>query len=77
LLLDLAEKSPDIAERRDERLTGNRHLDVPRRSLPLAHRPPTVKVEKQALKPGANVKASYQEKDGQKVATSLMVMPMR
>ncbi len=39
--------------------------------------PPTVKVEKQALKPGANVKASYQEKDGQKVATSLMVMPMR
>jgi Protein of unknown function (DUF1344) len=39
--------------------------------------PPTVKVEKQALKPGANVKASYQEKDGQKVATSLTVMPMR
>jgi Cu/Ag efflux protein CusF len=39
--------------------------------------PPTVKVEKQMLKPGANVKASYEEKDGQKVVTSLMVMPMR
>jgi len=39
--------------------------------------PPTLKVEKQALKPGANVKASYEEKDGQKVATSFMVMPAR
>jgi Protein of unknown function (DUF1344) len=39
--------------------------------------PATVKVEKQALKPGANVKASYEEKDGQKVATSFMVMPAR
>ncbi len=39
--------------------------------------PPTMKVEKQALKPGANVKASYEEKDGNKVATSFMVMPAR
>lgn len=39
--------------------------------------PPTIKLEKQALKPGANVKASYEEKDGQKVATSFMVMPAR
>ena len=39
--------------------------------------PPTLKVEKQALKPGANVKASYEEKGGQKVATSFMVMPAR
>ena len=39
--------------------------------------PPTLTVEKQALQPGANVKASYEEKDGQKVATSLMVMPSR
>ena len=39
--------------------------------------PPTVKVEKQALQPGANVKASYEEKDGRKVATSFMVMPAR
>jgi ribosomal protein S1 len=39
--------------------------------------PPTLTVEKKALKPGANVKASYEEKDGQKVATSLMVMPAR
>ena len=39
--------------------------------------PPTITVEKQALKPGANVKASYEEKDGQKVATSFMVMPAR
>ena len=37
--------------------------------------PPTIKVEKQALQPGANVKASYEEKDGQKVATSFTVMP--
>jgi hypothetical protein len=39
--------------------------------------PPTLAIEKQALKPGANVKASYEEKDGQKVATSFMVMPAR
>lgn len=39
--------------------------------------PPTITVEKQALKPGANVKASYEEKDGQKVATTFMVMPAR
>ena len=39
--------------------------------------PPTLTVEKQALQPGANVKASYEEKDGHKVATSLMVMPSR
>ncbi len=39
--------------------------------------PPTVKVEKQALQPGANVKASYEEKDGHKVATSFMVTPAR
>jgi len=37
--------------------------------------PPTLKVEKQSLKPGANVKATYEEKDGQKVATAFMVMP--
>jgi Protein of unknown function (DUF1344) len=39
--------------------------------------PPTLTVEKQALQPGANVKASYEEKDGRKVATSFMVMPTR
>ena len=39
--------------------------------------PPTLTVEKQALQPGANVKASYDEKDGQKVAKSLTVMPAR
>lgn len=39
--------------------------------------PPTVRVERQALKPGANVKASYEEKDGHKVATSIAVMPAR
>ncbi|HYS18668.1 MAG TPA: DUF1344 domain-containing protein [Candidatus Binatia bacterium] len=37
--------------------------------------PPTLTVERQALQPGANVKASYDEKDGQKVATSFTVMP--
>jgi len=39
--------------------------------------PPTLTVEKSTLKPGANVKASYDEKDGQKVAKSLTVMPAR
>jgi len=39
--------------------------------------PPTLSVEKQSLQPGANVKASYEEKDGQKVATSFTVTPAR
>jgi len=39
--------------------------------------PPTLTVEKSALKPGANVKASYDEKDGKKVANSFTVMPAR
>jgi len=39
--------------------------------------PPTVHVERQALKPGANVKASFEEKDGKKIATSIAVMPAR
>jgi ribosomal protein S1 len=39
--------------------------------------PPTLAVEKKALKPGASVKASYEEKGGEKVATSFMVMPSR
>ena len=39
--------------------------------------PPTLTVEKQSLKPGASVKASYEEKDGQKIATSFMVMPAK
>jgi hypothetical protein len=39
--------------------------------------PPTLTVEKRALQPGANVKASYEERDGQKVATALTVMPSR
>jgi hypothetical protein len=39
--------------------------------------PPTLSVEKKALQPGANVKASYEEKGGQKVATSFLVMPSR
>jgi hypothetical protein len=34
--------------------------------------PPTMRVERQA-----NVKASYEEKDGQKVATSIAVMPAK
>ena len=39
--------------------------------------PPTLTIEKTALQPGTNVKASYQEKSGQKVATSLIVIPSR
>jgi len=37
--------------------------------------PATLRVERQALQPGASVKASYDEKDGQKVATSIAVTP--
>ena len=37
--------------------------------------PPTLTVERKALQPGANVKASYEEKDGQKIAKSFTVMP--
>ena len=36
--------------------------------------PPTFTVEKSALKPGVNVKVSYDEKDGQKVAKSFTVI---
>lgn len=39
--------------------------------------PPTLTVEKSALQPGANVRASYEEKDGQKVARSFTVVPAR
>jgi Protein of unknown function (DUF1344) len=35
--------------------------------------PATAKVDKKALTPGADVKASYQEKDGMKVVNSLQV----
>ena len=35
--------------------------------------PATAKVDKNALKPGANVKASFEEKDGQKVVSSVEV----
>jgi len=38
---------------------------------------PSLTVEKKSLKPGANVKASYEEKGGEKVATSFIVMPAR
>ena len=36
--------------------------------------PPTFTVEKSALKPGVNVKVSYDEKDGQKLAKSITVI---
>jgi len=39
--------------------------------------PPTLAIEKTALQPGTNVMASYEEKSGQKVATSLIVIPAR
>src|SRR5262249_15932980 len=39
--------------------------------------PQIVAGEMKVLQPGASVKASYEEKDGQKVATSFMVMPAR
>jgi len=39
--------------------------------------PQIVAGEMKVLQPGASVKASYEEKDGHKVATSFMVMPAR
>jgi len=37
--------------------------------------PATVKVQADQLKPGATIKASYEEKDGKKVANSVEVTP--
>ena len=37
--------------------------------------PATVKVERKDLKPGADVKANYEDKDGQMVVTSIEVRP--
>jgi Protein of unknown function (DUF1344) len=39
--------------------------------------PPTFTVEKSALMPGLNVKVSYDEKDGQKVAKSFTLILVR
>lgn len=39
--------------------------------------PPTTKVDKNALKPGATVKASFEEKGADKVVTSIQVMPAK
>ena len=37
--------------------------------------PATAKVDRKALTPGAEVKASYQERDGHKVASSIQIAP--
>jgi hypothetical protein len=37
--------------------------------------PATARVDKNMLKPGANVKASFEEKGADKVVTSIQVMP--
>jgi hypothetical protein len=37
--------------------------------------PATAKVDRKALTPGADVKASYQERDGHKVASSIQIAP--
>ena len=39
--------------------------------------PPTTKIDKNALKPGAKVKASFEEKGADKVVTSIQVMPAK
>jgi hypothetical protein len=39
--------------------------------------PPTLTIEKTTLQPGTIVKASYVEENGQKVATSVIVIPPR
>lgn len=38
---------------------------------------PTAKVDRKALKPGANVKASFEEKGADKLVTTIQVMPAR
>lgn len=37
--------------------------------------PAALKIQRQDLRPGANVKASFEEQNGQKVATSIQLMP--
>jgi uncharacterized OB-fold protein len=37
--------------------------------------PPTARVDKNALKPGAHVKASFEERGKDKVVTSIQVQP--
>jgi len=37
--------------------------------------PPTVRIQREALKEGAKVKASYEERNGQKVVTTMEVRP--
>ena len=39
--------------------------------------PASAKVDRKALMPGAEVKASYQEKDGQKIATAIQALPKK
>jgi Cu/Ag efflux protein CusF len=39
--------------------------------------PPDAKVDKSALKPGATVKASFEDKAGQKVVTTIQVAPAK
>jgi uncharacterized protein DUF1344 len=39
--------------------------------------PPTARVDKNALKPGATVKASFEEKGGEKVVTAIQVTPAK
>jgi len=37
--------------------------------------PPTVQIERRALQPGAQVKASYEERSGEKVITAIEISP--
>jgi len=37
--------------------------------------PPTVQIERKALQPGAQVKASYEERGGEKVITAIEIAP--
>jgi hypothetical protein len=39
--------------------------------------PPAAKVDKNALKPGATVKASFEDKGGEKVVTTIQVAPAK
>ena len=55
-----------------QKVAGNKVTLADRTVLTI---PASVKVEQKDLKPGAAVKASYEEKGGQKVVTHLEVQP--
>ncbi len=66
----------DVVRGQDQECRPEREDGHPRR-WNQADDPTDVDDRQDLLQPGVNVKANYEEKGGQKVATSLIVMPSR